>query len=113
MDNILTYLAHQKLADVTGLFTLLFGIPAAVIGLIGFFEARRWKRSEFLAAEMKAFFERPTTKVVCKMLDWEEGTVYADDFPDLNSGRIKFNEAEVIKALAIESTEGESPSRLV
>lgn len=48
---------------------------AFVLGLYQYVKAQRWKRVEFVAAEMKSFKENPATTGARIMLDWSVKTI--------------------------------------
>ena len=54
-----------------------FGLTAGVAlsGLLQYSKAQRWKVSEFIASEMRILFDDTNRRAVCKMLDWDDGTV--------------------------------------
>jgi hypothetical protein len=45
-------------------------VVAFVVGSLQYQKAQRWKRAEFLAAEMKGFFADPDISNVLTMIDW-------------------------------------------
>src|SRR5262249_4371901 len=45
-------------------------VGAFWFGVVQYAKAEKWKRTEFLAGEMKGFFDDPDVRSVLKMIDW-------------------------------------------
>lgn len=56
--------------DLVGLLTLAFAVFAFAVGLWQYHIAQRWKRAEWVAAEMRLFLDDPTVHTACLMIDW-------------------------------------------
>jgi hypothetical protein len=87
------------LAGATG------GLIAFCVGLWQYSQAQRWKRLEFVAAEIKEFERTPSIQNTFLMLDWDERAI--EFYPEGNnrreSERVIVVDAELIqKSLSIQ-----------
>jgi hypothetical protein len=57
------------------LITATAGLFVFFRGIFLFRNAQRWKKSEFLANEMKAFFDHPDIKIILQILDYAVTTI--------------------------------------
>ena len=67
---MLTWFASLKPEDQVKVVAFLGAAVAFLIGLLQYRKAQRWKRSEWLATEMQAFFADPVVKAALYMIDW-------------------------------------------
>jgi hypothetical protein len=77
---------------------------AFVIGLVQYRKSQRWKRSEWVAQEMQAFFSDPSVKTALQLLDW--GSRRAELFPGRDKPDERFvivRDDDLAKALAYHS----------
>ncbi|MCW8133275.1 MAG: hypothetical protein KIS92_23215 [Planctomycetota bacterium] len=62
-----------------GLLTLLSGIIAFIVGLRQYRVAMHWKQAEWIAEQMKIFFDDPLVQNALLMIDWNERKIFFDD----------------------------------
>jgi hypothetical protein len=55
--------------SITGITS---GVVVFIVGLLQYRKAQRWKRSEFVATEIKATFADKRVRVALFMLDWNQ-----------------------------------------
>lgn len=93
---------HALTAD--GQLKLLALVGASIAFVIGLFQYRktqRWKRAEWVAQEMKDFFDDPSVKMALQLLDW--GSRRAELFPsraDPEDRFVRVRDDDLAKALA-------------
>lgn len=61
---------------------------AFIVGLLQYRRTQRWKRAEWVAAEMDAFFGDPKNQAALKMIDW--GARRVELYPDRESREERF-----------------------
>jgi hypothetical protein len=86
---------------------LLGATFAFAIGLFQYRKAQRWKRSEWVAKEMKDFFGDPAVKTALQLLDW--GSRKVQLFPDKVEPEQRFvrvSDEDLRKALMYHSDHG-------
>jgi hypothetical protein len=76
----------------------LGGLAAFAIGLLQYRRADYWKRSEFLAKEMKEYFADPQVTIALTMIDWGIRRVRLFE-PSKDSQRLDSGERRVDRAL--------------
>jgi hypothetical protein len=80
----------------------LVGVSIAfVVGLFQYRKSQRWKRAEWVAQEMQAFFSDPAVNSALRLLDWSTRRV--DLFPDRQDPAQRFvvvRDDDLAKALA-------------
>jgi hypothetical protein len=69
----------MELRDWIGLATIVAAFIAFMAGLVQYRKTQRWKRSEFVAKEVKDFKSDPAVHNALLMLDWNER--YVELFP--------------------------------
>jgi hypothetical protein len=73
-------LAAWKLGlEATGAFIAL---GAFIVGLLQYRRAQQWKRAEFLATELKPFFQDAKVSAAFTMIDWAERDINLSVFTD-------------------------------
>lgn len=86
------------------LLALVGAFVAFIIGLFQYRKAQRWKRSEWIAQEMKDFFADPLVKTALQLLDW--GSRSVELFRDREKGEERFvivTDDDLARALAFHS----------
>lgn len=58
---------------------------AFVVGLLQYRRTQKWKRLEFVAAEMKVFFDDPAVRLAMTMLDWRKKQIALYKHRDANN----------------------------
>lgn len=71
---------HFDLDLVLKIVALLGGAAAFASGLLQYMRSQRWKRAEWVAQEVRAFFADPLVAAATRMIDWGGRTVQL--FPD-------------------------------
>lgn len=86
---------------------LVGGFGAFGVGLYQYSVAQRWKRMEWIASAMKAFYEHPDVERALQMVDWNERRImlFADQ-PDAARRYVRVNDDVVARALMAHSTHG-------
>lgn len=69
------------------IFGLIGTVIALVFGYVQYRKADRWKRAEFLAKELKEFFDDPDVKNVLLMIDWGSRRINLLHIDDKNPER--------------------------
>jgi hypothetical protein len=77
----------------------LGALGAFAVGLVQYRRADYWKRSEFLAKEMKEYFADPKVMLALTMVDWGERDIQLFDPPKPGSGSVDSGERTIDRAL--------------
>ena len=60
----------SNLDDIFKFLGLIGTLTALAVGLFQYRKAQQWKRAEWVAQEMKAFFDQPPVQNALYMIDW-------------------------------------------
>jgi len=95
--------------DPVQTLTMAGGVIVFAVGIYQYWRAQQWKRSEFIASEIKAMRGDPSAQTMMQMLDWDGRR--ADLFPLKAQGRwVLEKHDELVRALRIDTT-GEGSDR--
>jgi hypothetical protein len=86
-------MARWKNSDVISAVSAAFAIPVFVFGIWQYRSAENWKRSEFVAAQIKEFNADKIHQAVLLMLDYDRGIV--ELFPERPNPSERFVEVPI------------------
>lgn len=72
METLISIASSIGVRDGTAIFTALVGVLVFAFGVRQYQKAQAWKKSEFVAAEVKAFLSDPMIRTALTMLDWHD-----------------------------------------
>lgn len=82
---IVDWLKARPFSERIELAKIAAGTIAFAFGLWQYRKAQKWKRLEFVAGEMKIFFDDPATRLAMTMLDWRKKAIPLFKHRDANS----------------------------
>lgn len=82
--------------DELGALTLVGAVIGFGVALYQYRIAQRWKRAEWVAAEMRAFLDDPWVRVACALIDWGARKVH---LPPESPDEVMVTDDEVSAAL--------------
>jgi hypothetical protein len=82
LDALWHLLTSLGIVDLKSLVTFLGEVGGFLLFLMAvskYWKAQKWKRAEFLAKEMKEFFDTPRVKTALLLIDWGSRRLHLDD----------------------------------
>jgi hypothetical protein len=96
----------MSISEGLELFGLFGAVATLLFGIFQYQNAQQWKRTEWVAQEMKAIFADPMVDNTLKMIDWDGREILLfPSHPDSSKKHVPVLHIDVKKALRIHNSE--------